>query len=211
MRNDLTHVALVVDRSGSMDSCRQEAQEAVNSFVKKQAEGVGECRVTLVEFDNEYRAVYENVLAGDAPRYVLEPRGMTALLDAMGRTIHSVGQSLSNMVEADRPGLVVVVVMTDGHENASKEYTQAKVAEMVKVQQEQYNWQFVFLGANPTVAAAAIALNVPADTSASYSSVADAVGVTSDMLRDARTSRSLGRDVCMAYTADQRTRMGGAR
>ena len=209
MRNDLTHVALIVDRSGSMSSCREEAQEAVNSFVKQQAEGVGECRVTLVEFDHVYAAVYTDVLAAVAPKYVLEPRGMTALLDAMGHTIHSLGQRLAAMAEDDRPGLVVVVVMTDGHENASKEYTHVGVAEMVKVQQEKYGWQFVFLGADPTVAAAAVALNVSADTSASYKNVADAAVVTSDMLCEARVSRSRGSSVQMAYTPDQRTRMGG--
>jgi hypothetical protein len=73
---------------------------------------------------------------------------MTALLDAVGRGISETGERLRKMKKKDRPGLVVFVIVTDGHENSSQEYTRDKIREMIKHQREKYNWQFIFLGAD---------------------------------------------------------------
>jgi len=113
MRKDLTDITIVMDRSGSMNSCREEAENGVNHFIKEQSEASGECLLTLVQFDNEYEFIHRGVPIGNVPKYSLVPRGMTALLDAVGRAINETGERLASMDETDRPGLVVFVIMTD--------------------------------------------------------------------------------------------------
>jgi len=119
MNNNLTDITLVVDRSGSMEAIRADAEGGVNTFLTDQAAQPGEALVTLVQFDTHYEFVHRGVPVKQVPRYQLVPRGGTALLDAVGRAINETGERLSKMAEADRPGLVVFVVMTDGEENSS--------------------------------------------------------------------------------------------
>ncbi|MFM8262160.1 MAG: hypothetical protein ACKN9S_07770 [Pirellula sp.] len=148
MRNDLTDVTLVVDRSGSMEEIRSDAQGGINAFVADQAKLPGECRITLVQFDDKYEVVHSGILASQWPEYTLSPRGSTALLDAVGRAIIETGNRISAMPESQRPGLVICVISTDGLENASQEFTREKVREMISHQRTVYNWQFTFLAAN---------------------------------------------------------------
>lgn len=144
---DKTWVALIVDRSGSMDTIRGEAQGAVEGFIKEQQEQPGEAYLTLVEFDHGYNVVHEGARFDMIPAaYKLLPRGMTALYDAMGRTIIELGERLAAMPEDERPGKVIVVTVTDGYENSSKEFTQPQVFDLVKQQQESYGWEFAYLG-----------------------------------------------------------------
>lgn len=149
MRNDLTDVTLVIDRSGSMESIRTDAEGGINSFVAEQAKQPGECRVTLVQFDTEYEVVHHGISVSDWPGYQLVPRGSTALLDAVGRAIGETGERLAALPESERPGLVVFVISTDGEENSSCQFTHAKVREMIDHQQKHYQWHFTFLAANP--------------------------------------------------------------
>ncbi|MCA9271003.1 MAG: VWA domain-containing protein, partial [Planctomycetales bacterium] len=162
MRNDLTDITLVVDRSGSMASIREDAEGGVNDFIRRQAAEPGEAWLTLVQFDTEYEFVHRGVRVQDAAPYVLQPRGMTALLDAMGRAVVETGQRLARLPECDRPGLVVFVVMTDGLENSSREFSGPQVKEMIEHQQKVYNWQFTFLGANQDAFAEADAVGIAA-------------------------------------------------
>lgn len=148
MRNDLVDITLVVDRSGSMESIRGDAQGGINAFIKDQAEADGEALLTLIQFDTDYEFVHRGAPIEKIGSYKLVPRGATALLDAIGRAINETGARLATMKEKDRPGLVVFVVMTDGLENSSREFTLAKIREMIQHQQLKYNWQFTFLGAD---------------------------------------------------------------
>jgi hypothetical protein len=160
MRADLTDITLVVDRSGSMLSIREDAEGGINSFVSGQAKQPGQASFTLVQFDTEYEFVHRGVPISEVPAYQLVPRGSTALLDAVGRAINESGSRLAAMKEADRPGLVVFVVVTDGQENSSREFTKARIKEMIEHQQTHYNWQFTFLGANQDAFAEGGALGV---------------------------------------------------
>lgn len=144
---DLTEIVLVVDRSGSMYSCRDEAQGGINAFIDDQKKLKGKANFTLVQFDSEYEFVHEGVDIQDVPSFTLYPRNSTALLDAVGRAISETGERLASMDEKDRPGLVVFVITTDGEENSSHEYNATQIKEMVTEQQDKYNWQFTFLGA----------------------------------------------------------------
>lgn len=148
MRNDLTDLTLVIDRSGSMQLGLKEAQDGINEFFNKQKTAVGECTVSLLEFDDEFNYVYDAVDIKDTNGYELKPRNMTALNDAIGMAITKTGERLSQMAEEDRPALVMVCIVTDGGENASKEYNNDQIKKMIEHQQNVYNWKFTFIGAN---------------------------------------------------------------
>ena len=143
---DYTHLTLVVDRSGSMSSVQDEAQGGINALIADQFALAGKLTVTLSQFDNAFDTVRR---MGDSPfTFSLEPRGMTALLDAVGMELVRTGEDLEALPEEDRPGRVVLVVVTDGQENASHEYTLDAVRSMLAVQREQYGWEVRFLGAD---------------------------------------------------------------
>jgi hypothetical protein len=156
MKANYTYIALVCDRSGSMESIRTDAEGAVNKFIEDQKAVPGEATLHLVDFDAPsgmvgqtwYNLVYSGPIK-DAPVYKLHPRGNTALLDATGQTIVAVGEALAAMSEAERPELVVFVVQTDGQENSSKDWLLDKLREKIKEQESKWNWQFVFLGMGP--------------------------------------------------------------
>lgn len=146
---NLTEIIAILDRSGSMEPLRAETIGGYNNFIDEQKKGPGKAIVTLVQFDDQYQIDYEGVDVNDVKPLdegTYTPRGMTALLDAVGKTVVAVGERLAKLDEDKRPGQVIVLIITDGHENSSKEYAATKVKEMVKVQQDQYNWTFVFLG-----------------------------------------------------------------
>lgn len=148
MDKNLTEIILVSDRSGSMSNCREEAEGGINRFIEEQKDATGEAKLTLVQFDDVYEVVHDGIPIKDVPKYELHPRGWTALLDAIGKAMATVGERLSKTKDEDRPGLVVCVISTDGHENKSSEYTRPQIKEMIEDQQKNYNWQFQFLGAN---------------------------------------------------------------
>jgi Mg-chelatase subunit ChlD len=169
MRPDLVDITLVVDRSGSMESIQSDAEGGVNAFLAEQANQPGQTVLTLVQFDTEYEFVHRGVPLKRAPRYKLVPRGGTALLDAVGRAINGTGERLAKIPEKDRPGLVIFVVVTDGEENSSKEFSLAKVKEMIEHQQSVYKWQFTFLSADANAFAEAGGMGIAAAGVAQWS------------------------------------------
>lgn len=155
-KKDLTEIVVVLDRSGSMVPIRKDMEGGFDSFIDEQRKLPGSCSVTLVQFDSEYELVYQGKPLADVPRLVLEPRGATALLEAIYKTIDSTGERLRLLPDEERPERVLFVVITDGEENASNEfYSRARVLEMVKRQTEVYSWQFVFFGSDQDAIAVA--------------------------------------------------------
>lgn len=149
--NDTTDITIILDRSGSMARIRTDVIGGFNSFLADQRKLPDLATITLVQFDHDYEVMYRRKKVQTAPDLTEEtfvPRGNTALYDAMGRAISDVGDRYASLREADRPGRVIFVVLTDGEENASREYKRAQLAAMVKVQREKYAWEFVFIGAN---------------------------------------------------------------
>lgn len=146
--SEYTAIKIVVDRSGSMEAIRSEAEGALNNFVKSQVSEPGIATVSLVQFDNFYEEVYKSTPVGDVQDYTLLPRGMTALNDAMGNAIIEFGEELAALDEADRPAHVIFIVVTDGLENASHEFTVGAVKRLVQQQENDYGWKFIFLAAN---------------------------------------------------------------
>lgn len=171
MRQDHADITIVLDRSGSMQKVRESTIAGYNSFIAEQAKLPGSASITLVQFDDEYETVYRARSCADVkPMQFHEfvPRDNTALLDAVGRTVNEVGARLAALPIADRPGKVVIVILTDGIENASREFTRERVAAMVTHQREVYAWEFVFLGANQDAIFTGASIGVPARSSLSY-------------------------------------------
>lgn len=167
MNQNKTYIAFVVDRSGSMADIQPQTEEGINRFIIDQREVPGSAILNLVQFDHRYDPVFKGDI-DHAPTYRLIPAGSTALLDAIGKTIDAVGEELEKMAEDERPGLVIFAIMTDGYENASINYTNAKITEMIKRQSETYNWQFVFLGANQDAIATAASMGIPGRNAVTY-------------------------------------------
>lgn len=142
VNDNSTHLALLVDRSGSMARIKDDAEGGLKSLVAEQRALPGELTIDLFQFDDAYEKVT------DVDAWTLQPRGMTALLDAMGKSITEVGEGLAARDEADRPAKVVFVIVTDGMENASQEWTREKVFDLVKQQTDEWGWEFVFTAAN---------------------------------------------------------------
>ncbi len=177
MNTDLTELAFILDRSGSMSSLASSAIEGFNHFLHEQQNAPGLARLTVVLFDDEYLVPAQSlpiveVLPLDATSYV--PRNNTALLDAIGRTIDELGARLHQTPEADRPGKVIIAILTDGLENASEHYTWGDVAKRIKHQTQTYQWEFLFLAANQDAIATAGQLHIAAENAATYQ--ADGVG-----------------------------------
>ncbi len=171
MKHDYTDVTIVLDRSGSMASVKDDTIGGFNQFVADQKKVPGMGKITLVRFDDQYESVFRDLPLASAPDLTTAtfvPRGSTALLDAIGRTIIETGARLSAMAEADRPGKVVFVILTDGMENASRTFTLAKINEMIALQRDVYKWQFIFLGANQDAIATAAAMQIPAGQALTY-------------------------------------------
>lgn len=151
VNNNKSLIVMVLDRSGSMESIRKDTIGGFNAFLTDQQKLPGECSLTLAQFDTEYEIVHQNINLKDVPPLsflTFVPRGGTALLDAIGRTINAVGAELAALLEEQRPGKVFFVVLTDGAENSSREFNRTKVFEMIKKQKETYSWEFIFLAAN---------------------------------------------------------------
>ena len=194
MNQKYTEIAFVLDRSGSMEGCRDAAIEGFNRFLEEQQQIEGLAKLTLVLFDDEYLVPVNalpvaEVVPLDYESYV--PRASTALLDAIGRTTDELGRNLSALPEPDRPGQVIVAILTDGLENSSQNYTWQQIARVIKHQTEQYRWTFLFLGANQDAIATAAQMNIAPANAATYA--ADAAGANASANSLTRKVRALRR------------------
>lgn len=209
MRRDLTDITLVVDRSGSMQSMRDDAQGGVNTLIQEQARQEGDALLTLVQFDQHYDFVHTGKPIAEVEPYELVPRGTTALLDAVGRAINETGKRLADMPESERPGLVIFVIVTDGQENSSREFSLSTIKEMIEKQQNKFSWQFTFLGANQNAFAEAGGMGIHADGVANYAAhkAQAAYGAASSKLSRMRTSAQAGETVDNQFTSEETDEM----
>jgi hypothetical protein len=171
MKTDATDITFILDRSGSMQSIREAAITGFNRFVAEQRALAGDARLTLIQFDDQYEVWHTAAALLDVPELTadtFEPRGSTALLDAMGRAITEAGQRLAALPEAERPEHVIIVTLTDGCENASRKFTWARVQDLIHEQTSKYAWDFLFLGANQDAIATAAKIGIDRSASATF-------------------------------------------
>ena len=177
MKKNYTEIAFVLDRSGSMGSCQEAAIQGFNQFLHEQQQTEGLARLTLVLFDDEYLVPVQSLPVQEVVPLNWEtfvPRGSTALLDAIGKTIDDLGARIAALPNSDRPAQVIVSILTDGAENASTLFTWRDLAQRIKHQTEVYKWTFLFLGANQDAIATAAQMNIGRHNSANF--VADSAG-----------------------------------
>jgi hypothetical protein len=210
MRNDLTDITVVMDRSGSMHACQTDAEGGLNRYIEDQKTQPGDALFTLVQFDTEYEFVHRGVPIRQVPHCSLVPRGNTALLDALGRAIVETGERLAKIPESERPGLVVMVVLTDGQENSSREFSKTKIQEMIAHQQSVYKWQFIYLGANQDSFTEAGALGM-AGSVGNWTPATQAVAFAAASANTARMRKQVqySEPVANAFTTEELDAMGG--
>ncbi len=176
MKDNLTLVVFVLDRSGSMMSVRSDTIGGFNTFLNTQKvlnDAGDDVVMTLAQFDDQYELLCDYAPLKDVCELTNEtfvPRGWTALNDAIGRTINVVGAKLASLQENERPSKVIFAILTDGQENSSNEFSHQQVADMIKLQTETYNWEFVYLGANQDAFVVGSSYNIPTSNSQTYAS-----------------------------------------
>lgn len=204
-----TLIAALLDRSGSMETSKDATEDGWRELILEQRLLPGTCEVTLAQFDTVYEVVYSPTPIADVPEFVVEPRGRTALLDAVGRFITEIGEQLSALPERQRPGHVICLIMTDGMENASRKWTWESVKKLTTQQQNEWNWKFIFIGANIDAIEVGNRMGFFAAHSITYddSDYASTVGVMRSAREMVRRTRK-GEDAAFS-DADRQTAMGG--
>lgn len=168
---DYTHICIVLDASGSMSDIEDDTKGSFNSFIKAQKAAEGKTVLDIYQFSGEVRRIVEHVdLASFSDdlmaRYTCS--GCTALNDAVCTAIDRLGQEFAAMKEEVRPENVLMVIITDGFENASRKFSSSDVKERIKHQREKYNWEFQYLAANQDAFATGSAMGIAADNCAAF-------------------------------------------
>lgn len=208
-KTNLTLIAALLDRSGSMEGCKTATETGFDEMIAQQRSEPGEAIVTLSMFDNVYERVYANVPITEVGPLTLVPRNMTAMLDAIGCFITEIGEHLASLEEADRPGTVICLIMTDGLENASTEWTYDAVKALITQQRDQYSWNFIFLGANIDAVDVGGRIGVPMATAMTYSADNDgAVHDAYQVVGRQMASRRAGNQI--DFTEDDRRQARGS-
>lgn len=198
MKENLTELVFILDRSGSMSALTDDTIGGFNSLIESQKAEEGEAFVTTVLFDDKYELLHDHVNIKDVQpltRKEYFARGMTALLDAIGRTINTIGERLAKTPEEERPSRVVIAITTDGFENASKEFTKKQIKDMIEHQQSKYSWVFMFLGANMDAVSEAESLGIRGTMARTYTNssrgvetVYTAMSASMSLAREAKSS-----------------------
>ena len=171
MKNNLTELVFILDRSGSMSGLEKDTIGGFNSMLEKQKEEEGEAVVTTVLFDNKYELLHDRInIKGISPITEKEyyVRGTTALLDAVGKTISKIENAHKHTLESQKPSKVLFVITTDGMENSSTRYNYVKIKKMIEDKKKEFGWEFIFLGANIDAVRAAESIGISKDRATNY-------------------------------------------
>ena len=177
MKNNISELVFILDRSGSMSGLEGDTIGGFNSLIEKQKKVEGKCFVTTVLFDNQSETIHDRVELGEIKPMTEDDytvRGCTALLDALGDTIRHIAHIHRYARPEDVPAHTTFVIMTDGMENASRRYDSATVKRMIEHEKEKYGWEFLFLAANIDAVETARHFGITEDRAVNYH--ADSVG-----------------------------------
>lgn len=178
-KKNLTELVFILDKSGSMGGLVDDTIGGYNAMLEKQQAVEGECRITTALFDHTYELLHDRLdLKAVRPITTSEycVGGSTALLDAIGITIHKIVNIQKHTAEEYRAEKVIFIIITDGQENASRSYSSGMIKEQIECQKTKYGWEFIFLGANIDAVHTASTFGIGADRAADY--LADSEGVS---------------------------------
>ena len=187
----MTELVLILDRSGSMSGLEKDTIGGFNSMLEKQRKEPGDAVVSTVLFDNETEVIHDRVAIADVPNLTDKKyfvRGCTALLDAVGGAIHHIGNVHKYARKEDVPEKTLLIITTDGMENASHRYTYDKVRHMIDRQKERCGWEFLFLGANIDAAAEASRFGIDESMAANYHCDEAGTALNYEVISEAITS-----------------------
>jgi len=171
MKNNITELVFILDRSGSMAGLESDTIGGFNSMIEKQKRQDGKCYVSTVLFDDESKVLHDRLKLADIPVMTdtdYTVRGCTALIDAIGGAIHHIGNIHKYARREDVPEHTMFVITTDGQENASHRYTGAQVRKMIEHQKNKYGWEFLFIGANIDAVETAERYGISKDRAVNY-------------------------------------------
>ena len=170
MKNS-TDITIILDRSGSMEYIKESTIKGFNSFVKEQQNSDVDVKLTLVQFDHDYQVLYENIDIREVKKLTqktFEPRGSTALLDAIGVTINNIKNRIKLTPNNQKPDKVLVVIITDGEENSSNKYSREKIFKKISKRENKDSWSFVFIGSNQDAIAVGSSFGIDAKRSLTF-------------------------------------------
>lgn len=201
-----THIAFLLDRSGSMQTIKPDVEGGFNAFIDTQKEAKGTCHVTLAQFDTRYETVYSATPLNEVPALDLQPRGGTVLYDSMARLISETAAYLDTFTKKKRPASVIVAIMTDGYENSSREWNSAGIKKLVEEKTES-GWQFLYMGADQDAIEEAGKVGIAASNAVTYTrgNAREAILATSMNVASYRGAVAMGSPLAsVAYSDDQR-------
>lgn len=198
MKKNLTELVFILDESGSMAGLTDDTIGGFNSLINKQKDEEGEAFVTTVFFNSDAKTVHDRISVESVPELTRKdyvPSGCTALLDAVGETIRHIADIHKYARDEDRPEKTLFVITTDGMENASRKYDVKEIKRMITREQEEYGWEFIFLGANIDAAETAGSMGIRADNAVEYHS--DRAGTGAVFCSVARAVGSVRKKGCV--------------
>ncbi len=199
-----TELVFIFDRSGSMGHLVSDTIGGFNSTLEQQKMEEGEATVTTVLFDNQYELLHDRVdIKGVAPITEKEyyVRGMTALLDAVGTTVHKIDNAMKNVLPEHKAEKVIFVITTDGYENASKEYNYASVKELIGEKQKE-GWEFIFMGANIDSVKESAKFGINADRAVNFHADGQGVETSYRVMSRAMSSIRESGELCEDWRAE---------
>lgn len=188
--DEKTQIICILDRSGSMGSIIEDAIGGFNEFLDDQKKLEDDATMTLALFDDRYELIYDNVPIKEVERFSKEtwsPRGLTALYDAIGKTVNTVRDNHRKMDKSERPDKVLVCIVTDGLENKSTEYTSDQIKKLIKKCEKELDWGFVYLAANQDAFDVGTGLGFTGGNTYTFQANADGITNVSTSLNAAAT------------------------
>ncbi len=213
MKNNVTELVFIIDRSGSMAGLEKDTVGGFNAMVKKQKKEDGVCYLSTILFNNGAKVIHDRISIENVPEMTEDDYtvgGCTALLDAIGDAIKHIGNIHKYARKEDVPDKTVFVITTDGMENASRRFNSDEIKEMIERQRKKYGWEFLFIGANIDAVETASSFGIEKNRAVNYNSDSRGTRIVYDSVSNAvlkvRNRKTLENDWRREIDADYNLR-----